>query len=149
MENSSGNQIGGTTAAARNVISANGGAGVDLVNSGAAANTVQGNFIGTRADGVAALPNASHGVLLTGGAGQNVIGGTAAGAGNRRGRRGSGAEFESPRAAAGADAFEVTPPWAGNRPPAPRVRYGISSALVSAGFAALLPAARRAWYGAG
>src|SRR6185369_4318316 len=57
--------IGGTTAAVRNVISANSGAGI--LFQGASGNLVQGNFIGTD---------------RTGGAKNNVIGGTVTGAGN-------------------------------------------------------------------
>ena len=45
------NTIGGTTAAARNVISGNSGIGVDFTGSGTTGNRVQGNYIGTAADG--------------------------------------------------------------------------------------------------
>jgi hypothetical protein len=65
-----------------NVISGNGGAGVGIVN--ASNNTVQGNVIGLTADGKAPLGNQqgvgiSFAFLTTNG---NLIGGTAAGAGN-------------------------------------------------------------------
>jgi hypothetical protein len=81
LNNSSNNVIGGTSAATRNVISGNGG-GIEIVGS---ANLVQGNFIGTNATGTAAVPqgfgvsifNLSP-VIST----DNLIGGTAAGAGN-------------------------------------------------------------------
>lgn len=72
-----GNTIGGTTAAARNVISGNRDDGIRLQGSG---NRVQGNYIGTNAAGTAALPN-TEGVRLAGGS-AHVVGGTAAGAGN-------------------------------------------------------------------
>jgi titin len=83
-----GNIVGGTTAAARNVISGNGRYGVLI--SGGNNNLVEGNFIGTKADGVSPLGNGTSGifagVFVTGsifsGATGNIIGGTAAGAGN-------------------------------------------------------------------
>ena len=70
-------QIGGTTAAARNVISGNGNDGITISTT---PNTVQGNYIGTNAAGTAAVSNSGHGISVAGGA--NTIGGTAAGAGN-------------------------------------------------------------------
>jgi hypothetical protein len=68
--------IGGTAANARNVISGNTGAGIgsDTVQN----STIKGNFIGTSADGTAAIPNQNGGVVLAGGD-TNVIGGVAAG----------------------------------------------------------------------
>src|SRR5262249_49937093 len=68
-----GNIIGGTMSAARNVISANRGAGVFLV-SGAAGNLLQGNYIGTDIMGRADLGNRSSGVQLSG-VSNNVVGG--------------------------------------------------------------------------
>jgi hypothetical protein len=73
------NLIGGTTAAARNVISGNRGAGVLVTTSG---NQVQGNSIGTDSTGTLALGNGGTGVALTGGANNNAVGGTAPGAAN-------------------------------------------------------------------
>jgi hypothetical protein len=58
---SANNMIGGTTPEARNVISGN---GVNGVRSDYHPNTVQGNFIGTQADGVSPLGNGSNGVLI-------------------------------------------------------------------------------------
>jgi CSLREA domain-containing protein len=75
----SGNVVGGTTAAARNIIAANGGRGVFL--SLASGNTVQGNLIGVGADGVTALGNGGVGVESRF-ASNNLIGGSVAGAGN-------------------------------------------------------------------
>ena len=73
--------VGGTASGAGNLISGNGWSGV-LLASGA--HTVQGNRIGTRADGLAAIANgavgsATGGVHVTGGSGASgghLIGGT-------------------------------------------------------------------------
>ena len=56
------NTIGGTTAGAGNVISGNAGDGVDDI--GANSNLIAGNWIGTNADGTAALANAGDGVYV-------------------------------------------------------------------------------------
>lgn len=80
---SSNNTIGGTTAAARNVISGNDNIGISLL-AGTSGNLVQGNFIGTNAAGTSAIGNSS-GVSLGGQSGtasNNTVGGTAAGARN-------------------------------------------------------------------
>jgi titin len=79
INGSSGNAIGGTNAGDRNVISANGDAGIYVLNS--AGNIVQGNFIGTTAAGTAALANANNGVTLSSSPG-NVVGGAVSGARN-------------------------------------------------------------------
>jgi len=79
---SNSNVIGGVTAAARNVISGNNQSGVLISSAGANANLVQGNFIGTKADGASPLPNTLDGVNVINGANNNFVGGTAAGAGN-------------------------------------------------------------------
>jgi hypothetical protein len=55
LTNSSGNTIGGTTTAARNVISGNGGDGIALTGSGTTGNVVEGDYVGTDATGSAAL----------------------------------------------------------------------------------------------
>jgi hypothetical protein len=81
-----GNKVGGTTADTRNVISGNGRYGVRI--SGSTGTTVQGNSIGVQPDGTTPMGNGSHGIFVTpldttnGNARSNVIGGTAAGAGN-------------------------------------------------------------------
>ena len=51
------NTIGGTTPAARNVISGNLASGVILLFAGSTGNVVAGNYIGTDATGTAAIPN--------------------------------------------------------------------------------------------
>ncbi len=82
------NTIGGTTAAARNVISGNVQAGVEFNTAAATGNVLEGNYIGVGSDGATAVPNTlvsntyGYGVWLTGGASNNTIGGTTAGARN-------------------------------------------------------------------
>lgn len=79
MTNSNNNLIGGTTAAAGNVISGNTHAGVEINGNN---NTIQGNRIGTNAAGTAALSNPTGVAIFNPTSINNVIGGTAAGAGN-------------------------------------------------------------------
>lgn len=74
--------IGGTSAAARNIISGNTNYGIRIEFTGAVNNVVQGNYIGLNVAGTGALPN-STGVYITG-AGSNTIGGGVAGTGNYR-----------------------------------------------------------------
>ena len=77
--NSNNNTIGGTSAAARNVISANNFYGIDVSGNG---NVIQGNYIGTNAAGANALGNGISGLTLPGNFTNNLIGGASAGAGN-------------------------------------------------------------------
>ena len=77
---SSNNVIGGTTPADRNVISGGGINGVSL-RQGTTGNIISGNYIGTNASGTAALGNGAVGVFI-GESSNNVVGGTAPGAGN-------------------------------------------------------------------
>jgi hypothetical protein len=77
--NTTGNVIGGTAPGAGNLISGNRRDGVGT-SSGATANQLLGNWIGTDASGTRALAN-NRGVFIMDGVG-NTIGGTAAGAGN-------------------------------------------------------------------
>src|SRR4029077_17577353 len=72
--NGSNDLIGGTTVAARNIISAN-NRGVDLF--GGSNDTVQGNFIGTDVTGTVALSNPNAGVNING-TSNNLIGGLTA-----------------------------------------------------------------------
>ncbi|HEX5443754.1 MAG TPA: Ig-like domain-containing protein, partial [Pirellulales bacterium] len=74
--------IGGTTAGAANVISGNGANGVDIVGFGTSGNLLEGNFIGANRGGAAALANGGNGLQIVNGAANNIIGGTAVGAGN-------------------------------------------------------------------
>ncbi len=74
------NTIGGTTASAANVISANGGDGIAFGDVYASGNLVEGNFIGTDVTGTKDLGNGGHGVYVQ--VSNNTIGGTVRGAGN-------------------------------------------------------------------
>lgn len=68
------NSIGGATAAERNVISGNGTwYGVFIQGTGVDNNEVIKNYIGASASGLAALPNAQHGVFISAGAQYNRI----------------------------------------------------------------------------
>jgi hypothetical protein len=74
------NTIGGTETAARNIISGNGwGIYIDKPNT--SHNTIKGNYIGLNLNG-AARPNIDDGIAIFEGAGNNIIGGPEAGAGN-------------------------------------------------------------------
>jgi hypothetical protein len=59
------NTIGGTTPDKRNVISGNDASGVNIFGSSSEGNRIEGNYIGTTADGSGDLGNASNGVLMT------------------------------------------------------------------------------------
>jgi len=74
------NQIGGTTAAARNIIAGNDTYGVQFTGSATQGNQFQGNWVGLNVNGVA-LAN-GVGVRIDGSAHDNTLGGTATGAGN-------------------------------------------------------------------
>ncbi|MGO9920105.1 MAG: Calx-beta domain-containing protein, partial [Isosphaeraceae bacterium] len=81
IEGAPGNTMGGTTAAARNVISANRW-GIQLDGPAATGNLVEGNFIGTDVTGMLPLGNEIDGVIFSTGASNNTIGGTGSGQGN-------------------------------------------------------------------
>lgn len=75
------NTIGGTVAAARNLVSGNTGSGIVFVD-GPHDNAVLGNHVGINAAGTGAISNSS-GIYLGGvGTSSNTIGGTVPGAGN-------------------------------------------------------------------
>ena len=78
----SANNVGGTTAGARNVISGNGGDGVEVSGSVSGFNNVQGNYIGTDITGTSAVPNVADGVRVSANAPETTIGGSTAGARN-------------------------------------------------------------------
>jgi IPT/TIG domain/S-layer homology domain len=82
-QGSSNNLIGGTDPGAGNVIGFFSGSGITVGENGGNTNNnvIQGNRIGTNATGTAGLGANGYGVVISGGAG-NLVGGTAAGAGN-------------------------------------------------------------------
>jgi parallel beta-helix repeat protein len=77
---STGNTIGGLTPEQGNLISGNGGNGIELNGDG---NLVQGNLVGTDLSGQLPIGNAGNGVYISGS--NNTLGGTADGAANRIG----------------------------------------------------------------
>jgi hypothetical protein len=81
ISNAEDSTIGGTVSGARNVISGNGGDGVVIFGSDATGNKVQGNFIGTGANGTTALGN-DDGVVISSGHDSTIgsaVGSTAGG----------------------------------------------------------------------
>ena len=76
---SSANTVGGTAAAARNVISGNGGHGLTI--SGAAGNSVINNFIGVAIGGKTALGNMLDGIFLNNASGNLISGNVLSGNG--------------------------------------------------------------------
>ncbi|HKZ26575.1 MAG TPA: right-handed parallel beta-helix repeat-containing protein [Rubrobacteraceae bacterium] len=76
------NTIGGTATGARNILSGNGGDGVQIVGGlGTTGNEILGNYIGTDKNGTSALGNTEEGVLIFS-VSDNTVGGTTAGARN-------------------------------------------------------------------
>jgi hypothetical protein len=75
IENSTDGLIGGDDPLERNVISDNGGSGVDINTAGSARNVVSGNYIGTDITGTQNRANNPSGVEVTGA--NNRVGGTA------------------------------------------------------------------------
>ncbi len=72
--------IGGTSAAARNVVSGNNSSGMDIEGDPSTNVVVAGNYVGVDVTGAAPLGNAAQGVYV--GADHVTIGGSAPGAGN-------------------------------------------------------------------
>jgi CSLREA domain-containing protein len=90
------NTVGGTEPEMRNVISGNGGSGVVVSSEVATENRIEGNFIGTTADGTGNLGNSQDGVTIQNGTDLNAIGGTLQGAPNRIAHNGGdGVEISS------------------------------------------------------
>ena len=75
-------QIGGNTAAARNLISGNNADGISIWGFGGSGNIVQGNYIGTDVTGTLDLGNDDHGIAISGWTADNVIGGVNPNEGN-------------------------------------------------------------------
>jgi len=81
IQRASKNTVGGTTPATRNVISGNGGDGVQIggdVGFRSGGNRVQGNFIGTAANGSSPLGNVRDGVAVIDSSNNTVGGGASA-----------------------------------------------------------------------
>jgi hypothetical protein len=77
-----GNRVGGTTPGARNLISGKGATGIEIFESFATNNLIQGNFIGTDRNGTKAIGNTDRALVVNMNASANTIGGTVPGAGN-------------------------------------------------------------------
>lgn len=76
------NRIGGVAAGEGNVVSGNDGSGIGMTD-GVTGTLVVGNYIGVDATGLAPLGNGNQGIQIQGDSAKNIIGGEAAGAGNR------------------------------------------------------------------
>lgn len=77
------NWVGGTNPGAGNVISGNFKVGIAIGDFGANSNVVQGNLIGTAADGFSPLGNQWHGIEILNTSSNNMIGGAELNAANR------------------------------------------------------------------
>ncbi len=77
-----GNRIGGTSPAARNVVAGKGAVGIEIFESFASNNVVQGNFIGTDRTGTRAIGNTDRALVINQNASTALIGGEDPGAGN-------------------------------------------------------------------
>lgn len=73
--NTANNTVGGLAADARNVVSGNNSAGINISGAGATSNDVQFNYVGVQADGASPLGNGSHGIIIANGASGNTLGG--------------------------------------------------------------------------
>lgn len=71
-DGSSGNILGGGSAAERNILSGNSGYGVFIYNMGTNRNTVKGNYIGAGVNGTSAVPN-GVGIVIDGTTYSNII----------------------------------------------------------------------------
>jgi hypothetical protein len=89
--------IGGDGLGPGNLISGNQGHGIELTGSEVTACTINGNLIGTNADGTAYLSNEGDGIRLSEGAHANLLGGEADTSGNLvSGNSGSGIHLVGP-----------------------------------------------------
>ena len=79
-DSASNNTVGGTVAGTRNTISGNDDVGVGITSTAGTGNKLQGNYIGTKANGTEALGNVNYGVVAS--TNNNTVGGTVAGARN-------------------------------------------------------------------
>ncbi len=74
--------IGGTAAGAGNVISGNEHSGINLTGPNSTNAVIEGNYIGTNANGIGAVENTQNAVLLNLAGTGTTIGGASAGSGN-------------------------------------------------------------------
>jgi hypothetical protein len=89
----SNNQIGGTTAAERNIISGNTAYGIHLY-SNVSDNQILGNYIGTNQAGTAAIGNTLDGIMVQDGSHDNIIGGSTSGSRNIISGNQNGIDFD-------------------------------------------------------
>jgi hypothetical protein len=73
------NIVGGDAVGEGNVISGNDRSGLLIYDSDTTGNVVSGNYIGTDISGTQVISNINHGIIIGGGASNNVIGGDAVG----------------------------------------------------------------------
>ena len=91
LNGATGNTVGGSSPAARNLVSGNKLFGV--ATGKASDNTIQGNYIGTEATGTLALGNNLNGVSIDVSSNNNSVGGASPGEGNLISGNGSGIAF--------------------------------------------------------
>ncbi len=78
LDNATNNLIGGTVAAARNVIAGNNNRGIEVFGATADNNQIKGNYIGIGATGAIAITQPSAGIFIYSNADNTIIGGTTA-----------------------------------------------------------------------
>src|SRR6185369_16575967 len=76
------NRVGGTNPSSRNLVSGKGAVGIEIFESFASNNVVQGNFIGTDRTGTKAIGNTDRALVVNMNASAATIGGEVPGAGN-------------------------------------------------------------------
>ena len=69
------NTVGGSIAAARNIISGNLGSGIRIQDAATTGNIVRGNYVGTNLGGTSAIPNGFNGVEFGFATAGNTVGG--------------------------------------------------------------------------
>ncbi len=98
IQSASDNEVGGAIAHAGNIVSANGGNGIEISGIEAEGNRIQGNLIGLGADGDKAMGNGRTGILIAEGP-HNVVGGKSPDARNVIGANGqAGIQIAEPSA---------------------------------------------------
>ncbi len=114
--------VGGSTAAERNLISGNGRFGVSIDGGDTA--TIAGNYVGTDATGMLAIPNGETAIDISEGNG-HVVGGTVAAAGNLiSGNIGTGVGIGTPTTMARVRGNRIGVNAAGNAA-LPNTTYGV------------------------